>query len=217
MSTEMVKQLQLTSIAPKEDILYLEKAFGFLKSMTPPSQSNFRVVAVITYYDIEIDINIQKTFHFTSALKYVIGCNAEPSQMEGSLCGERNCLLQLCALNPHRAFTIESVYVVTDHTEPVMCGSLCLEFLSSMACPFTRMVFAAKDDTISPPRYLYNFHYLKDLYLFPSLLKFVPFPNPLKLKAFADVLLEHAKEDIEVCLFVFFFSHSHLYSFFCKV
>ena len=70
----------------EEDAHFIQMAVKYRRQMIPPSQSNFRVVAVFTYKEIEApaiasntsnqSLNLSNaTFKDSQYVKYVIGCN----------------------------------------------------------------------------------------------------------------------------------------------
>ncbi|CAN0334815.1 unnamed protein product, partial [Phaeothamnion confervicola] len=94
----------------------------------PPHLSNFRVLSIIAYEDSK------------GVRHEVIGTNAEPCHLGGSICAER---AALCALRlVQDCARVTRVVVLTDSRRPLSPGLLCLEFLSSVLDPATLVVMA---------------------------------------------------------------------------
>jgi cytidine deaminase len=112
--------------------------------LTPPSQSNFRVVAILCYEVTESnnqnDESAQRNAttttvdRFSGALSsrnydYVIGTNGEPGgNISGSICAERSAMLQLRFVPNVRRIT--KLVISTDARYPTAPGMMCREFLS---------------------------------------------------------------------------------------
>lgn len=88
-------------------------------ALAPPYQSLFRVIAVVVYEDGQ------------GRIGHVVGANAEPCMIAGSICAERAALVSL--RHVPQPVTLLRVYVSTDNADPLFPGVLCKEFLSSMA------------------------------------------------------------------------------------
>ena len=108
------------------DEYYMKLAREYRYKMKAPEQSSFRVVSVITFKLIDLKKNIIST-----KLYHVIGCNVESTPIRASVCGERCALFNLVAKYPAQNFIIDTVYILTDASEPKCSGLLCLEFFTS--------------------------------------------------------------------------------------
>lgn len=86
-----------------------------------PTQSNFRVVAIFIVEHGDTDQRV---------ISAICGANAEPGNINGSICAERAAICRLRFLVQPR---ILKVSVVTDSPQPISPGPLCREFLSSVA------------------------------------------------------------------------------------
>ena len=113
--------------------------------------------------------------------------------IENSLCGERNCIMQLCAKYPKRNFLIEKVYIITDHKQPIGSGSLCLEFMSAMGTSDLKLICSNNNGDINK----YQIGTLHQLYPFPSLCKLDPFPTQKSLLLFSEPIVSQTKHLIE--------------------
>lgn len=115
------------------DDCWLALADRIRRSLPPPSQSSFRVVAVVA---------------LGSRLRgeYVVGTNIEASNLHNSVCAERVAFgaLQLYGARPG---AVRCIYIVTDAPQPISPGALCREFMySSPFCePSTRVLSATPD------------------------------------------------------------------------
>mmetsp|Transcript_84894 Transcript_84894/g.164637 ORF Transcript_84894/g.164637 Transcript_84894/m.164637 type:complete len:362 (+) Transcript_84894:56-1141(+) len=93
-----------------------------------PSQSNFRVTAVVLFWH-------------HNELFYVVGHNDESCCLTNSCCAERAAFLQLGNLNATYdsssavATCVQAVYIVSDAPGPITPGVLCREFM--LSSPFT--------------------------------------------------------------------------------
>jgi cytidine deaminase len=94
-----------------------------------PSQSSFRVCAVVVYC---VDGN--------SELHHVVGHNDEACNLNNSCCAERAAFLQLAGRLAD--ISVCSVYLVSDAEEPITPGALCREYMlsSRSTTPKTRVV-----------------------------------------------------------------------------
>lgn len=101
---------------PKRVLLAIN---AYRAALDPPYQSLFRVIAVVVYEDGQGHVS------------HVVGTNAEPCMIAGSICAERAALVSL--RHVPQPVTLLRVYVSTDNAEPLFPGVLCKEFLSSMA------------------------------------------------------------------------------------
>jgi len=101
-----------------------------------PSQSNFRVIALLFYKElIDGGKDSQTTSHLPPWIKqmvghrtFIVGTNDEPGYMGGSICAERAAMVQLRFVP---AFKLTKVVIATDcETMPISPGMLCREFLA---------------------------------------------------------------------------------------
>ena len=83
-----------------------------------PSQSCFRVVAVVVYEAAD------------GELRHVVGHNDEACCLPNSCCGERAAFLQLAGAP---GLTVRAVYIPTDAPYPVTSGALCREYMLSQS------------------------------------------------------------------------------------
>ena len=113
------------------DDAWLALADRIRASLPPPSQSSFRVVAVVTLV----------------GGGHVVGTNIEAHTLRNSVCAERTAFgaLQLVAARSRAPTEVACVYIVCDASRPITPGLLCREFMySSPFCePATRVVTAS--------------------------------------------------------------------------
>ena len=88
-----------------------------------PSQSKFRVVAVVVYERGD------------GTVSHVIGHNDEAACLKNSICAERAAFVQLCMLPQSACSRVTAVYIASDAAEPITPGALCREFM--MSSPLT--------------------------------------------------------------------------------
>lgn len=121
----------------QEDLQDIALAHRYRLSLTTlPTQSSFRVVAIIFYQGSSVapmtnlPCPIADNRHDTR--QYVVGTNDEPGGfIGGSLCAERAALVQLRFL-PH--VQVSKIVIVTDHEMmPISPGMLCREFMAGHA------------------------------------------------------------------------------------
>lgn len=89
-----------------------------------PSQSSFRVTAVVVYTNA------------SGAVAHVVGHNDEAVVLVNSICAERAAFLQLAATPRSKCHRVIGVYITSDAPEPITPGMLCREFMNSS--PLTR-------------------------------------------------------------------------------
>jgi len=103
-----------------------------------PSQSNFRVLALLFYEELEEKNGCSvasATSHLPPWIKqavgdrnFIVGTNDEPGYMGGAICAERSAMVQLRFVP---AFRITKLVIATDcETVPISPGMLCREFLA---------------------------------------------------------------------------------------
>merc|ERR1712086_83660 len=99
-----------------------------------PSQSNFRVTAVVTFNQAG-DSGIER---------FVVGHNGEACCLLNSCCAERSAFLQLGALDE---VTVTGIYLVSDAPGPITPGALCREYMMSspFCCPQTRVLMEGSE------------------------------------------------------------------------
>lgn len=105
-----------------------------LSLSTTPSQSSFRVLALLFYKEGENSSGqtssqlppwvAQKT---KDGRSFIVGTNDEPGFMGGAICAERSAMVQLRFLP---SFEITKVVICTDSLDPISPGILCREFLA---------------------------------------------------------------------------------------
>jgi len=88
-----------------------------LLRLTKPSQSAFRVTAVVVFRAR------------SGALQYVTGHNDEACNLANSCCAERAAFLQMAAIPDD--LNVLAVYITTDASFPVTPGALCREYMNS--------------------------------------------------------------------------------------
>lgn len=116
----------------KKDI---QLANEFRLSLSKPSQSAFRVLALLFYSEEE-----ETNEHSASTRlppwvaqttkdgrQYIVGANDEPGYMGGAICAERAAMVQLRFVP---SFRITKLVICTDSLEPISPGMLCREFLA---------------------------------------------------------------------------------------
>ena len=99
-----------------------------------PSQSNFRVLALL-FYEESSDQDGTTLSHLPPWIKqkvgertFIVGTNDEPGYMGGAICAERAAMVQLRFVP---AFKLTKVVIATDcETLPISPGMLCREFLA---------------------------------------------------------------------------------------
>jgi cytidine deaminase len=107
----------------------------FRLSLSKPSQSSFRVLALLFYttYDEKGSISsssrlppwVSQTTR--DGRKFIVGANDEPGYMGGSICAERSAMVQLRFVP---SFRITKLVICTDSKDPIAPGMLCREFLA---------------------------------------------------------------------------------------
>jgi cytidine deaminase len=116
------------------DECWLALADRIRRSLPPPPQSSFRVVAVVA---------------LGSRLRgeYVVGTNIEAGNLHNSVCAERVAFGALQLYCQRRPGAVRCIYIVTDAPQPISPGALCREFMySSPFCtPATRVLSATPD------------------------------------------------------------------------
>ena len=121
-----------------------------------PEQSFFRVYVLLIVRSEE-------------RMTIIEGTNAEQGYIGGAICAER---AALCEMRKYRDPIITKAVVVTDSDQPVSCGALCREYLSSHGQPNTPLVFSNHDGTVvshcelgylQPYPYLYRFNKRDDV------------------------------------------------------
>lgn len=99
-----------------------------------PSQSNFRVLALLFYEEVEKTSGVA-TSHLPPWVKqevgnrtYIVGTNDESGYIGGAICAERAAMVQLRFVP---AFRITKLVLATDcQKRPISPGMLCREFLA---------------------------------------------------------------------------------------
>ena len=149
-----------TTLSPsftREDWHDIQLAHNYRLSLSHPSQSSFRVVALLFFEWIQpkdeedpLESNHHQHQHYQQQQQrrrrppppivlfpmgqttldgrmYVVGTNDEPGYMGGSICAERAGLVQLRFAPPHR---LTKLVLATDSVQPIAPGMLCREFLA---------------------------------------------------------------------------------------
>ena len=128
----MDDQQQVLSAEDWEDA-YLAHQYR-LSLPSSPSQSNFRVLALLFYEELK-DSDGTSISHLPPWIKqqvgnrtFIVGTNDEPGYMGGAICAERAAMVQLRFVP---AFRLTKVVIATDcETVPISPGMLCREFLA---------------------------------------------------------------------------------------
>jgi hypothetical protein len=135
------------SIEDKADI-FLSHEYRLMLTSSP-SQSSFRVVALLFYQEIENghhskppseaishlppwvkqEVSEKQEMNGQNTMKrtFIVGTNDEPGYIGGAICAERSAMVQLRFLP---SFTITKLVIATDSIQPIACGMLCREFLA---------------------------------------------------------------------------------------
>ena len=111
------------------DIAVLQRASGLRDAIIAPTQSDFRVLAILRYLDSSGKHN------------EVVGTNSEQCFIGGSLCAERAALSKL---RHHDCARIERIFLVSDLDGPLTPGVLCREMLLSACDADTPVVMAGR-------------------------------------------------------------------------
>eukprot|EP00928_Gymnodinium_smaydae_P082179 TRINITY_DN65576_c0_g1_i1.p1 TRINITY_DN65576_c0_g1~~TRINITY_DN65576_c0_g1_i1.p1 ORF type:complete len:350 (+),score=42.29 TRINITY_DN65576_c0_g1_i1:41-1090(+) len=85
-----------------------------------PSQSNFRVTAVVVF-----------RIGDSGRQRYVVGHNDEACCLVNSACAERAAFLQLTNVAEHRNLSVTAVYLVSDAPNALSPGPMCREYMLS--------------------------------------------------------------------------------------
>ncbi|EGZ10154.1 hypothetical protein PHYSODRAFT_564443 [Phytophthora sojae] len=123
-----------------------------------PLLSNFRVLALFSYDDDDVDGQ--------TADKFVVGANAECANIGGATCAERAAMAQLQLLPVKR---VRKIYIVSDSPQCLTPGTLCREFLLSSPLISEDTPFVSRAKNCRP-----CVTTLKELYPFPSLYDRLP-------------------------------------------
>ncbi|KAL7467188.1 hypothetical protein ACHAXS_007444 [Conticribra weissflogii] len=118
-ASEWIQQMIVKHPKANDDLLDILLAHKYRLFLTTlPSQSSFRVVAIVFFSRS----GRNERFH-------VVGTNDEPHSIAGSICAERAALLQLRFIPDLEAIT--KVVIVTDEADAISPGMLCREFMAS--------------------------------------------------------------------------------------
>lgn len=106
-----------------------------LSLKSKPTQSSFRVLALLFYTTPDDDGNSMKKSTLAPWIAqttsdertFILGTNDEPGYMGGAICAERAALVQLRFV-PN--FRITKLVIATDSIDPITPGLLCREFLA---------------------------------------------------------------------------------------
>lgn len=101
-----------------------------------PSQSNFRVTAVVVF-----------RYRGDDTVRHVVGHNDEACNLNNSCCAERAAFLQLAGIFAPRGLEVSKVFITTDAPHAVTPGAMCREFMlsSRWAKPTTRVVMEGEE------------------------------------------------------------------------
>lgn len=115
----------------EQDVQDVAMAHRYRLSLTIlPTQSSFRVVALI-FYDgptTSVTFPAADIRSEDDSRRYVVGTNDEPGgNIGGSICAERAALVQLRFLPQVK---VTKIVIVTDHEQPISPGMLCREFMA---------------------------------------------------------------------------------------
>ena len=120
----------------EQDLQDIALAHKYRLSLTTiPTQSSFRVVAIVFYEGCGgppiSDLPCPVADIRCDQRQYLVGTNDEPGGfIGGSICAERAALVQLRFL-PH--VKVSKIVIVTDHEMPIAPGMLCREFMAGHA------------------------------------------------------------------------------------
>eukprot|EP00534_Pseudo-nitzschia_fraudulenta_P001139 CAMPEP_0201126652 /NCGR_PEP_ID=MMETSP0850-20130426/26993_1 /ASSEMBLY_ACC=CAM_ASM_000622 /TAXON_ID=183588 /ORGANISM="Pseudo-nitzschia fraudulenta, Strain WWA7" /LENGTH=418 /DNA_ID=CAMNT_0047395171 /DNA_START=99 /DNA_END=1356 /DNA_ORIENTATION=+ len=133
-----VKQEEQHILSPEDwSDAYLAHQYR-LSLPSSPSQSNFRVLALLFYEELSDEDGASTspgTSHLPPWIKqvvgdrtFIVGTNDEPGYMGGAICAERSAMVQMRFVP---AFRITKLVIATDcETVPISPGMLCREFLA---------------------------------------------------------------------------------------
>lgn len=158
----------------QEDAEDIQLAHRYRISLTTsPTQSSFRVVAIVFYKD-----SCTATTSFSNlprpvsdnqrgSRQYVIGTNDEPGGfIGGSICAERAALVQLRFLPNAKVIKI---VIVTDNEKPISPGMLCREFMAGhSSISWDAPIVLAGTERSSDAGYNITKTTLRQLYPYPS-------------------------------------------------
>mmetsp|Transcript_20258 Transcript_20258/g.30209 ORF Transcript_20258/g.30209 Transcript_20258/m.30209 type:complete len:343 (-) Transcript_20258:469-1497(-) len=108
-----------------------------LQLPSSPTQSNFRVLALLFYEELEsrhastLPPWVPQTT--SDGRTYIVGTNDEPGYIGGAICAERAAMVQFRFLK-RGCFRINKLVIATDAHEPISPGLLCREFLAGKDC-----------------------------------------------------------------------------------
>ncbi len=130
---QVMEDQQQALSAEDWDDAYLAHQYR-LSLPSSPSQSNFRVLALLFYEELT-DTDGSSMSHLPPWIKqevgnrnFIVGTNDEPGYMGGAICAERAAMVQLRFVPK---FKLTKVVIATDcETVPISPGMLCREFLA---------------------------------------------------------------------------------------
>jgi cytidine deaminase len=158
----------------QEDAQDIKLAHRYRLSLaTSPTQSSFRVVAIVFYRDSceatasSSNLACPVADNQSDSRQYVVGTNDEPGGfIGGSICAERAALVQLRFL-PNAKVT--KIVIVTDHEKPISPGMLCREFMAGhSSVPWDVPMLLAGTKRGSDVGYNTTKTTLRQLYPYPS-------------------------------------------------
>ena len=160
---QLMQHYPILSIETYDDDLYLCQLANQrrLALASSPSQSNFRVYALII-----VEINDESG----TIQRIIDGTNSEQGYIGGSICAERSALVKLRFFPS--STVIKKIIITTDSSHPISPGILCREYIISLAPPSTPLVLASNDSlnitrctigSLHPYPYLYRYQTRKSL------------------------------------------------------
>lgn len=168
-------------IQPKpiySDAYYLHHAQQIRSALTPPSQSNFRVVCILLLQNGSV----------------IVGTNDESTpNIAGSICAERAALLAYRMQFTRQPIT--SVFIVTDADTPIPPGTLCREYLDAhfATSPETRFVLQSCCETSTP--WVVT---LRELHPYPSLYSGMTAQEQLLMGQTIEPTIERLLSEFEI-------------------
>ena len=152
----------------QEDAEDIKLAHRYRTSLTTsPTQSSFRVVAIVFYKDSCPTTTSPVADNRRGSRQYVLGTNDEPGGfIGGSICAERAALVQLRFL-PNAI--VKKILIVTDNEKPISPGMLCREFMAGhSSVPWDVPIVLAGTESSSDVGYNITKTTLRQLFPYPS-------------------------------------------------
>jgi len=133
------------------DKYFLQLAFKLKNNIIPPSQSNFRVYAIVIFQDDKTP---------KDKISYVLGTNIECCFISNNICAERSAITQL---RHRRGCVVLRVIIVCDSQEYITPGVLCREFMFDNYCSKNTIITVSGENKV--PRTFT----LGELYPYPNI------------------------------------------------